>query len=143
MASTVAKLEQEMMTLRQVINGLTMTVDSHWATYQADRLAMQREIKEYLQSGLKPQQQEEHKPELRAEPWRLPLEDFLSWREGIKQDWSDNGNSRVGQRLARNLKRSSGHAEGQLYIDWCGKVGRPAVKAWWISRGFKEVPEGL
>lgn len=143
MASTVAKLEQEVMTLRQIINGLTMTVDSHWAVYQADKLEMQREIKEYFQNGMKPQttaKPEEHK---REEPWRLPLEQFLSWREGIKQDWTDSGNSRVGQRLARHLKRSSGHAEGQLYIDWCARVGRPSVKAWWISRGFKEIPEGL
>lgn len=77
------------------------------------------------------------------DPWRMKLEDFVGFRDGCKADWSDNGNARVAQRLSKHLKRTSGHAEGQLYINWCEKVGKPVVKAFWSSMGFSDIPEGL
>jgi uncharacterized protein YoxC len=124
------------LTLRQEINAVRMTEEAHWATVQADLLKLKQEVSVYFTEQVKQEPQ-------RTDPWRMPLEEFLGWRDGVKADWSDNGNAKTGQRLARALKRSSGHAEGQLYINWCGTVGRPAVKAFWIARGFKEIPEGL
>lgn len=148
MAATVkelsARLDQEVLSLQQRINAVSMTQETHWATYQADLLNLRQEIAAYFKSGAStPHSEPEQREETRTEPWRMPLEDFIGWRDSVKADWSDNGNARTGQRLARALKRTSGHAEGQLYINWCGKVGRTAVKAFWIARGYREVPEGL
>ena len=143
MAATVKELATEVTELRQALNQVSMTVDTHWASYQADLLTLRQEIKSYFKSANQVGETHPASDNKRTEPWRLPLEEFVAMKNDIKPDWSDAGNAKTGQRLAKYLRRSSGHTEGELYIRWCGKVGRPAVKAFWLSRGFSEVPEGL
>jgi len=148
-----AKIEQMHTELSQRIVAVVLTVDKHWSEYQSDRLSMRQQIAEYMNGTLQtsskphaPRAEDAHIPgdeTGRGEPWRLPLEEFINWKQGIEQNWEPNGNARVGQRLAKALRRTSGHAEGQLYINWCGKNGRAAVRAFWISRGFDSIPDGL
>jgi hypothetical protein len=102
---------------------------------------MYQEVHIFL-NGDKPAAPTQPKQEV-LDPWRMRLEDFVGFRDGCKPDWSDAGNARVSQRLAKHLKRTSGHAEGQLYINWCDKVGRAVVKQYWSSMGFSEIPGGL
>jgi hypothetical protein len=142
-AITVRELEKEVIVLRQIINGVQMTVDKHYADNRAEFLRLQREIENYFRGVVETHTPTNAPANNRTEPWRLPLEEFVSYREGVKQDWSEGGNARVGKKLAAALKRTSGHAEGQLYMDWCKQVGRAAVKAFWIGRGFDGVPSGL
>jgi hypothetical protein len=141
-------LDQKLTELQQQINGLSMTVDSHWATVQADVLTLKQEVGVYFNTTPTPAPRHEASPvkapvETRAEPWRLTLEEFINFKSDCHINWDDNGNAKVAQRLARSLRRSSGHAEGQLYINWAKQNGRASVKAFWISRGFSEIPEGL
>jgi len=149
MAATVkelnAKIEAIETSLRQDISQLRLTEDSHWGEYQAGVLALTNEVRAYFKAlteeyGEVPEKKTENN---RTEPWRMKLEDFLGWKSSVKADWEPNGNAKTGQRLAKALSRTSGHAEGQLYINWCAQVGRDAVRAFWISRGKTEIPEGL
>jgi hypothetical protein len=68
-------------------------------------------------------------------PWRLELEAFLEYKEDVECDWSDGANQKVGQALAIACGRGSGHAEGQLYIEWRDSVEPETVLAFWNSVG--------
>ena len=137
----ITKLEADALELRQHLNALSLTVDSQKAQFDADLLS----VRTWMSSSTTQPTSTATPPQetLRSEPWRLPLEQFVGWKTGIEQNWEPGGNSRVGQKLAMCLRRNSGHAEGQLYINWCNKMGRAAVKAFWISRGFSNIPDGL
>lgn len=138
----VAVLKQDQLSLRQSLNAVAAALDRYHTEHLQHKLEVHNELRDIRAwfTNSKPAAQQE---ETRTEPWRMALEDFITFRDSCKADWNENGNAKVAQRLARALKRTSGHAEGQLYINWCAKVGRAAVKAFWISRGFAEVPEGL
>ena len=143
MAATVKELAAEILMLRQELNNVRLTEDSHWAQYQADLLSLRNELKVYFDTKPATEAPKAPTPVTRTEPWRLPLESFKGFEAQTKANWEEGGNAKTGQKLARVLKRSSGHAEGQLYINWCTRVGRPAVKEFWLSKGCSEIPDGL
>jgi hypothetical protein len=125
------------------VHTLRTTEDSHWGEFQASLSELKNEVRAFLNS--KPAKVESAAPhkDVRNEPWRMSLAEFIDYKDDVEADWDDNGNAKVGQRLAKALKRVSGHAEGQLYIDWCKSVGRDKVRAFWIGRGKTEIPDGL
>jgi len=137
-----ARVEAHVLDLSQRIAGVALSEQEHWTQTQERLLKLRQEVTEYFNGTLRTTA-EKPTMEMRHEPWRLPLEQFVNWKSGIEQNWEPNGNARVAQRLAKALARTSGHAEGQLYINWCDKAGRAAVKTFWHSKGFDEVPEGL
>lgn len=103
---------------------------------------------ETMQNKLEPKmpsapQQEQLVLDNRNEPWRLDFEEFAAYRDTVEANWADGGNVKTGKALAKTLNRVCGHSEGQLYIDWAKKSGRAAVKAFWISRGFRTTPTDL
>lgn len=138
--ATVKELEGKIERLQQNVNAVAAMVDKNWSTYQQDFMTLRQEVQAYFSTS---QREERTSQPTETEPWRMELRSFIEWKANVKQDWTDMGNARIGQRLARALKRSSGHAEGQLYLNWCAKVGKPAVKAFWKSRGHEDVPNGL
>lgn len=156
--NTIKELAAEMLKLRQELNAVRITEDSHWATYQADLLGLKQELKKFYSETVEyiavdPLKQNrfgkpavDHPPivsDTRTEPWRMPLQDFIAWKSDLKADWAEHGNAKTGQRLAKFLKRTSGHAEGELYLQWCAKVGETTVRTFWRSKGFEAIPEGL
>jgi hypothetical protein len=76
-------------------------------------------------------------------PWHLPLEEFIAFREECEADFSVGGNQQTGRALAVVLKKSSGHAEGQLYINWRNSVSADEALAFWKTLGCESIPEGL
>lgn len=69
----------------------------------------------------------------RDEPWRLSPQAFA--------EYSCEGNAKniaAAKWLMKRLGRSTGHNEGQLYLDWAARVGDVEVSHFWKSRGFEQ-----
>lgn len=172
--NTIKELAAEMLKLRQELNAVRITEDSHWATYQADLLGLKQELKKFYSEAVEyvtvdPLKQNrfgkpavdrppvvsthpsenaydeaaDEEEEQKKGPWRWARRKFLPWKDSVKGDWAEYGNAKTGQRLAKFLQRPSGHAEGELYLQWCAKVGETAVRTFWRSKGFDAIPEGL
>jgi hypothetical protein len=69
-------------------------------------------------------------------PWRLELNEFLTFKATVDCNWEVGGNAKTGQALAVACGRSSGHAEGELYLQWRGSVEEGTVLAFWESVGW-------
>lgn len=143
MAATVKELEAKVRELQQQIAGLTLTIDKRHGEYQNEFLQIKQEVKSYLNAG-PTQQQQPQRPKPMPQEWRMTnVRDFLNWKASVVPEKGDGMNIDVGDRLKKALDRDCGWAEGQLYINWCARVGREYVRKFWESRGFDDIPEGL
>jgi hypothetical protein len=141
MAATVKSLEAEVLELRQLLNGVVLTMDSRHAAYQEEFLNIKREVKSYLTD--QPQATPPRNKPMPQE-WRMnSVRDFLNWRADQTPEKGELANIAVGDRLKEELGRDCGWAEGQLYINWCRRMGVAHVTRFWVSRGFDGIPDGL
>jgi hypothetical protein len=144
MVATVKSLEAEVLELRQLLNGVVMTADTRHATYQQEFMAIKQEVKSYFDSKpmITPRETQRAKP--MPQEWRMSnVRDFLNWRADQVPEKGELGNIAIGDRLKEELGRDCGWAEGQLYLNWCRRMGKQHVAQFWASRGFEGIPEGL
>lgn len=141
----IDKLEGEVTTLKLALTEAIARLSEDQAINFVSLLRKIEGQKPEVEKYIKPNREKAKQQGLhdRDEPWRTDKPTFEQMQKETPPNWDINGNARVAQRLAKQLNRVSGHTEGQLYLNWCEKVGSAAVKKFWIGRGFEGTPEGL
>lgn len=141
----IEKLEDEVIALKLALNEAIARLSEDQAINFVSLLRKIEGQKPEVEKYVRPNREKAQQAGLhnRDEPWRTDKPTFDKMQAETTPNWEINGNARVAQRLAKHLNRTSGHTEGQLYLNWCEQVGVAAVKKFWIGRGFEGTPEGL